>query len=340
MGGNSELLVGEGVDRWRASGGGEGKNLTVVSKFGYASTDSKLPGVVQVAPGLSHSLHPDFYRHELSGSTKRLGETAINAYLVEHPEHHLALKLGLAGQNTPVAGDGSGAAPPSQGRLDEARGSFYEEMTGLFQAMEGDVGQDEEGGGRAYGVSSLGLSLPTWDPMHVSWEKLLECAEQAASRAGRHRHSFKVVQMPANLLEITGLAMAPAMQKAGLKVMACHPLRAATPEGKFELVDDALRGGLPTDYMDVCREVLEHFNLEIPEGREPTGEEEEIRQGCRFLQQLVQDMNAQLTTFTSLEHYEAELGGSITPMIADKFEALDEGSADLLQKFFDRYGKM
>ena len=42
-------------------------------------------------------------------------------------------------------------------------------------------------------------------------------------------------------------------------------------------------------------------------------------------------MNAQLTTFTSLEHYEAELVGSITPMIADKFEALDEGSADLLQ---------
>lgn len=56
-----------------------------------------------------------------------------------------------------------------------------------------------------------------------------------------------------------------------------------------------------------------------------------VLQGCRFLQQLVQDMNAQLTTFTSLEHYEAELGGSITPMIADKFEALDDDSADLLQ---------
>lgn len=42
-------------------------------------------------------------------------------------------------------------------------------------------------------------------------------------------------------------------------------------------------------------------------------------------------MNAQLTTFTSLEHYEAELGGSITPMIAEKFEALDDNSADLLQ---------
>lgn len=27
-----------------------------------------------------------------------------------------------------------------------------------------------------------------------------------------------------------------------------------------------------------CRQVLEHFNLEIPDGREPTEEEEEIRQ--------------------------------------------------------------
>lgn len=42
-------------------------------------------------------------------------------------------------------------------------------------------------------------------------------------------------------------------------------------------------------------------------------------------------MNSQLTSFTSFEHYEDELGGSITPMIAEKFEALDEDSADLLQ---------
>lgn len=36
------------------------------------------------------------------------------------------------------------------------------------------------------------------------------------------RHAFGVIQMPANLLETTGLAVAPAMQKAGLKVcMVC-----------------------------------------------------------------------------------------------------------------------
>lgn len=40
MGGNSEILVGEGVDRWRSCGNGEGKTLTVVSKFGYASVSA------------------------------------------------------------------------------------------------------------------------------------------------------------------------------------------------------------------------------------------------------------------------------------------------------------
>lgn len=37
MGGHSEILVGEGVDRWRSCGDGQGRALTVVSKFGYAS---------------------------------------------------------------------------------------------------------------------------------------------------------------------------------------------------------------------------------------------------------------------------------------------------------------
>lgn len=46
-----------------------------------------------------------------------------------------------------------------------------------------------------------------------------------------------------------------------VQVMASHPLRAATPDGKFELVDDALRGGLPTDYMDVCRWVPPAFDV-------------------------------------------------------------------------------
>ena len=118
----------------------------------------------------------------------RLGSTPINAYLVEHPEHHLAVKLGLVGEDGVRSGGVAAASPASQARLDEARGSFYDEMTTLFQAMEGQVGGGGGGGGGvAYGVSSAGLSLPTGDPLHVSWEKLVGCAELAASRAGRDR---------------------------------------------------------------------------------------------------------------------------------------------------------
>lgn len=139
-----------------------------------------------VAPGLSHSLHPDFYRQQLSGSLERLRGTAINAYLVEHPEHHISRRLGLLGSEGAKAGDVRAVSPPSEAQLDDVRGAFYEEMTVLFQAMEERV-DNGAGGVGAYGVSSAGLSLPASDPMHVSWEKLVGCAEDAASRAGRAR---------------------------------------------------------------------------------------------------------------------------------------------------------
>lgn len=154
-----------------------------------AQSDSKLPGVIPVAPGLSHSLHPDLYRHELSGSLERLRSTAVGAYLIEHPEHHLASRLGLsgeAGQGGIRAESGGGGGPPAPdgARLADARDEFYEQMTTLFEAMEERADAD---GRLKYGVSSAGLSLSPSDPMHVSWEALVACAEKAASRAGRPR---------------------------------------------------------------------------------------------------------------------------------------------------------
>lgn len=95
---------------------------------------------------------------------------------MEHPDHHLALKLGLIGE-----GGSRGVLDMSTpSRLEDARMSFYDDMTVLFEAME-------QNGGGAYGVSSVGLSLPEWDPMHISWEKLMSCAEEAALRAGQAR---------------------------------------------------------------------------------------------------------------------------------------------------------
>lgn len=53
-------------------------------------------------------------------------------------------------------------------------------------------------------------------------------------------------------------------------------------------------------------------------------------QGCDLLQQLIKDMNGQLTKFTSLEHYEAVLAAHITPLIDSHFEGFDETSSSML----------
>ncbi|CAM9254982.1 unnamed protein product [Discosporangium mesarthrocarpum] len=340
MGGKSEELVGKVVRQ--AFGEAGMNNAVIVTKFGYTSASFQgQPGVVTAAPGLCHSMQPDFMHSELEQSLRRLGTDSVDVYLVHNPEHHLTRHLQrpltTSGREKEGGAEVQGRGILDEGEVRELRGDFYGKVTALFEAMEERV---DTGQVMAYGVSSAGLSLPKSDLAHVSWEKLVGCAEEAAARRGKPSHSFRVVQMPANLLEVVGLSEAPAMEAAGLQVMACHPLNASMGQSTYHLVDDALRGGLPHDYMDVCRNVLEHFTMEVPEGRELTEQESDIIQGCRFIQQLVQDMNSQLVNFTSFQHYEAELAGSITPILNDKFEGMDEASADILQLFFERYGAM
>lgn len=117
---------------------------------------------------------------------QRLKGAALSAYLIEHPEHHLSRMLGLRseGERGNEEKEKDGPSSPSQAELEDARGKFYEKMTSLFEALEERV---QENGNLAYGVSSVGLSLPPSDPMHVSWEALMKCAEQAASKAGREK---------------------------------------------------------------------------------------------------------------------------------------------------------
>lgn len=135
---------------------------------------------------MSHSLHPDFFRHELKSSSERLNGNKINVYMIEHPEATLAAKLGVTGKLGGGGADGRGEfgaklAQPSKARMEDARGALYEEVTGLFEAMEE---RTREEAGFVYGVSSMGLSMPKDEHLHISWERLVGCAETAASRIG------------------------------------------------------------------------------------------------------------------------------------------------------------
>lgn len=155
----------------------------------HNQAESKAPGLVPVAQGLSHSLHPDFFLREIKGSLDRLQGAPIAGYLVDHPEANLAAKLGLTGVSSGGGIDGAGTieptiVQPTKARLDDARSALYEEMVELFGAMEERAAVE---GGFVYGVSCNGLSLPESEYLHVSWEKLVECARTAASRVGRER---------------------------------------------------------------------------------------------------------------------------------------------------------
>ena len=78
--------------------------------------------------------------------------------------------------------------------------------------------------------------------------------------------------------------------------------------------------------MSACQSALAHFDVEMPTDREATEDELELDAACRWLRQLLGDMNQQLVHFVSVAHYEEELTGQIMPMLNDKFEELDEVS--------------
>jgi hypothetical protein len=51
---------------------------------------------------------------------------------------------------------------------------------------------------------------------------------------------------------------------------------------------------------------------------------------CRWVRQLVSDLNGSLVHFASQAQYESELSSNIMPMLDAKFEELDQGSATVL----------
>ncbi|CAM9809371.1 unnamed protein product [Phaeothamnion confervicola] len=332
------------------------EQTSVITKFGYVQADGVNERSVDVAPGVRHSIGPEFMRQQLTKSLDRL-LTRPDVYMVHNPEHHLeallpCIKSSVRARESVAAAAGaasplspSSPQPPDPSQLAEARRAFYVQMQELFAALEAEVAS---GRIRSYGVSCKGLSLPKDDPLHVAWEDLLGAAAAAAAATagssnggnGAARHSLTMLEMPANIYEPLALSSLPAMRAAGLHVLLNRPLTAViAAAGVLRLVEPP---GAPADYMDVCRAALRHFSPPPPEGgRAPTPEELETLQGCRFLQQLVQDLNSQqMVKFTSFSHYESELATSIIPMVRDKFESMDEESADFLQAFFERYGAM
>ncbi|KAG5185838.1 hypothetical protein JKP88DRAFT_268208 [Tribonema minus] len=349
--GSSERMVGEEL---RRAPHDLARSVTVVSKVGYwkepaEGTTKQPPGALRLLPGVMYSLHPDFMARELRSSANRLGRVP-SLYMVHNPESYVSCVV--AREQEKLGKQMGEDGVPDAALLSDAREETYAALDALFEVLEQCSAAGSVGG---YGVCSHGLSSPPSDPLHLDVERIL-----AAARAAARRHSegtgggadagvgsLAAVQLPGNLVETLGVegGAAAAAAAAGVRVMLTRPLSvmlttAVVSDGLQLISSLDRRGEPPQDYMDVCREVIEHFTYPPPEGREPTQEEIETMQGCQFMQQLVQDMNQQLGSFATYEHLQQELAHAIIPMINAKFDELDATSVKHLQAFLDRYGDM
>ncbi len=192
--------------------------------------------------------------------------------------------------------------------------------------------------------------------------------------------NLSTIQLPINLLETFGLKTAnrikdyllsPDRMESNLpenirifamRPLTCYPDRGTGTGLPFKLVDYLIPNSLtdPNDkswthenkglssqlYTKVLNETMSHFDathiLEIKEEeeRELTTEERETIDGCKLLQSMIHDLDANLTSgqIRSFAAYEEELYSKVVPLIHDTFEELDAESADILHRFFHIHG--
>ena len=147
-----------------------------------------------------------------------------------------------------------------------------------------------------------------------------------------------------------------------MRPLTCYPGRGVGNEHPFKLVDYLIPTSLnenddktwthnieqssPLSYTAILNETMAHFDathiLEIKEEEERklTMEERETLDGCKLIQSMIHDLDANLSSgqLRSFAAYEEDLYSKAIPLIHDTFEELDADSADLLQRFFQAHG--
>ena len=242
-GGSSERLVGDVLQQLVNSHELAREEVVVVSKVGYIQGEAlehckaerqlghSFPELVEYAPDLWHSIHPEWIEQELTRSLDRLGLTTLDVYLLHNPEYYLSFadKNGL-----PVV---------------DARWEFYRRVAAAFAHLEREV---ERGRLLFYGVSSNTVARSADDVEATDLESFYRAAQEVA---GEHHH-FRVQQLPYNLVEsaagTSGSAGEPSViQRAaelGLSVLSNRPLNAITAFGLLRLCDIPDTGSVLPDF--------------------------------------------------------------------------------------------
>lgn len=225
--------------------------------------------------------------------------------------------------------------------------------------------------GVSFGVVSNGLGIPAPNnhPMHLNSDIVIDAAN-------KYSH-FLAVHLPANLLERHGWdvarrikAEAPSVSIGAIRPLTCYPDLGIGTGHPFRLVDYALpsidgghpfapmgttgdtmststtqytheMSGVPSIYQIALQTAMSHFDaeeiLETKQERDLTTEERETLDGCKLVQSMIYDLDADLDRIRSFTAHEDELYGRIIPLLYDTFEAMDDHTSDVLQAYFAAY---
>lgn len=221
-----------------------------------------------------------------------------------------------------------------------------------------------------FGIVSNGLGIPAENdhPMHLNVSSVIDAAK-AYDR-------FSTVELPVNLLEICGWSMArklrsavPSLDIVAMRPLTCYPDLGTGTGHPFRLVDYSLpsfnggnsldelssttteekkvqytneMAGIPAVYQIALQTAMSHFDaeelLEIKTERDLNTDERETLDGCKLVQSMIHDLDADLEYVRSFAAHEEDLYGRIIPLLYDTFEAMDDRTSDVLQAYFAAYG--
>jgi aryl-alcohol dehydrogenase-like predicted oxidoreductase len=317
--GGSERLIGQMLNR-NDDRVLKRDDVCLVSKVGYLQNsnldslqrgDIKVPkeSVVEFNDDVFHCIHPDFIHQQLTASLERLQTNHLDSYLLHNPEYFITAKIRTEKVEKDV--------------LEQTREEMLRRIGLAFEALEKEV---DGGRIKSYGISSNSFSLPTSHVHFLPYETLPELAKDASRKVrGTDAHSFKVVEMPANLLEREALVgIVPWSKREGrdLKVLINRPLNAFTDEDMFRL---ATYYPPPIAYKEMY-EITQAFFTE--EGKKTILQKNEVD----YLQQILQAIHQQVDMVKTPFHFE-QLQHQVLHAIAANIQDLKPPWVHHLQSF-------
>lgn len=168
--GGSEILIGNVLKELFESKRIQRNQVIIITKGGYIQgknlklyLEKKFPDTIEISNEVYHSIHPEFLETQIEISRKRLNLETIDVYLLHNPEYFL--------------------------KYNNDKKEYIKKIQKALEFLEK---KRQENIIRYYGISSNTFILPIEHKENTNLVEILKIAPPG----------FKVIQFPANLLEI------------------------------------------------------------------------------------------------------------------------------------------